>query len=57
MSNGQLILIADDDEDIVRFIEVNLRLEGFDVAISSDGSEVAATMFDGAEIAGIGDAP
>jgi diguanylate cyclase (GGDEF)-like protein len=34
---SQLVLIADDDEDIVRFIEVNLRLEGFEVAISVDG--------------------
>ena len=37
MTLGRLVLIADDDEDIVRFIEVNLRLEGFEVAISVDG--------------------
>jgi diguanylate cyclase (GGDEF)-like protein len=33
------ILIADDDEDIVRFIEVNLRLEGFDVVTAFDGEQ------------------
>ena len=26
---GDLVLIADDDRDIVRFVEVNLSLEGF----------------------------
>ncbi|MDQ3985145.1 MAG: response regulator [Actinomycetota bacterium] len=35
----ELILVADDDEDIVRFVEVNLRLEGFDVAPAADGAE------------------
>ena len=35
----ELILVADDDEDIVRFVEVNLRLEGFDVAPAVDGTE------------------
>ncbi len=33
------ILIADDDEDIVRFVEVNLRLEGFEVATAFDGEQ------------------
>ncbi len=33
----ELILVADDDEDIVRFVEVNLRLEGFEVHTVSDG--------------------
>ncbi len=27
-----LILVVDDDEDIARFVEVNLRLQGFEVA-------------------------
>jgi diguanylate cyclase (GGDEF)-like protein len=35
----QLVLVADDDEDIVRFVEINLRLEGFEVATASDGEE------------------
>ncbi len=33
----ELILVADDDEDIVRFVEVNLRLEGFEVLTANDG--------------------
>jgi diguanylate cyclase (GGDEF)-like protein len=36
---AELILIADDDEDIVRFVEVNLRLEGFRVATAADGRQ------------------
>jgi diguanylate cyclase (GGDEF)-like protein len=35
----EVILVADDDEDILRFVEVNLRLEGFDVATASDGEQ------------------
>jgi diguanylate cyclase (GGDEF)-like protein len=35
----ELVLVADDDEDIVRFVEINLRLEGFEVATASDGEE------------------
>lgn len=34
-----LVLIADDDRDIVRFVEVNLKLEGFRVATAHDGDE------------------
>ena len=33
----ELVLVADDDDDIVRFVEVNLRLEGFEVVTASDG--------------------
>ena len=35
----ELVLVADDDEDIVRFVEVNLRLEGFEVTTANDGRE------------------
>jgi diguanylate cyclase (GGDEF)-like protein len=35
----ELVLVADDDEDIVRFVEVNLRLEGFEVTTASDGND------------------
>ncbi len=35
----ELVLVADDDEDIVRFVEVNLRLEGFEVVTAGDGKE------------------
>ena len=38
MSAGrEIVLVADDDEDIVRFVEVNLRLEGFEVITAFDG--------------------
>jgi len=33
------VLIVDDDIDIARFIEVNLRLEGFDVLVAHDGQD------------------
>jgi diguanylate cyclase (GGDEF)-like protein len=38
-NGGELILVVDDDADIARFIEVNLRLQGFDVAVAGDGQE------------------
>jgi diguanylate cyclase (GGDEF)-like protein len=33
------VLVVDDDPDIARFIEVNLRTQGFDVHLASDGVE------------------
>ncbi|MEA2460964.1 MAG: hypothetical protein QOH90_1141 [Actinomycetota bacterium] len=39
----ELILVADDDEDIVRFVEVNLRLEGYEVVTVSDGEQALQT--------------
>ena len=39
MSVDDLVLIADDDRDIVRFVEVNLRLEGFGVITANDGED------------------
>ena len=33
------MLVADDDADIVRFVELNLRLEGFRVLTARDGQE------------------
>ena len=38
-STGNLVLIADDDVDIVRFVALNLRLEGFEVAVANDGRD------------------
>lgn len=47
MSDGkELILVADDDEDIVRFVEVNLRLEGFEVHTVSDGEQALEAAID-----------
>ena len=34
-----LIMVVDDDPDIARFVEVNLRLHGFDVVLAGDGEE------------------
>lgn len=42
----ELILVADDDEDIVRFVEVNLRLEGFEVATAHDGGQALQGAYD-----------
>ncbi|HKF00519.1 MAG TPA: response regulator [Actinomycetes bacterium] len=39
---SDLVLIADDDRDIVRFVEVNLKLEGFRVATAHDGDDALA---------------
>ena len=34
---AETILVVDDDPDIARFVEVNLRSAGYDVAVASDG--------------------
>jgi diguanylate cyclase (GGDEF)-like protein len=34
---GELLLVVDDDVDIARFVEVNLRLEGYSVILAHDG--------------------
>jgi DNA-binding response OmpR family regulator len=39
---GDLVLVADDDRDIVRFVEVNLKLEGFRVVTAHDGDDALA---------------
>ncbi len=36
------ILVVDDDPDIARFVEVNLRSAGYDVSVASDGEEALA---------------
>jgi DNA-binding response OmpR family regulator len=40
------VLVADDDADIVRFVEVNLRLEGFEVVTARDGQEALTKALD-----------
>ena len=42
----EMVLIADDDRDIVRFVEVNLRLEGFEVATAHDGLDALGKALD-----------
>lgn len=39
-----LVLVCDDDADVARFIELNLRLEGFDVVVAHDGLEALGSM-------------
>jgi DNA-binding response OmpR family regulator len=36
------VLVADDDTDILRFVEINLRLEGFQVVTAQDGPDALA---------------
>jgi DNA-binding response OmpR family regulator len=36
---SDVVLIADDDVDIVRFVALNLRLEGFEVVVANDGQD------------------
>jgi diguanylate cyclase (GGDEF)-like protein len=36
---AEMILVVDDDPDIARFVEVNLRSAGYDVNVASDGEE------------------
>jgi DNA-binding response OmpR family regulator len=35
---GERVLVVDDDPDIARFIEVNLRAHGFEVHLASTAS-------------------
>jgi DNA-binding response OmpR family regulator len=43
---GHLVLIADDDADIVRFVALNLRLEGFEVVVADNGQDALDTALD-----------
>ena len=36
---SETILVVDDDPDIARFVEVNLRSAGYDVSVAGDGEE------------------
>ncbi|HEY7175018.1 MAG TPA: response regulator, partial [Micromonosporaceae bacterium] len=38
-SAKDLVLVVDDDPDIVRFVQVNLEDEGFDVKVACGGEE------------------
>ena len=40
----ETILVVDDDPDIARFVEINMRLEGFDVRIARDGEEALSAI-------------
>ncbi len=36
---AETVLVADGDPDILRFVEVNLRLQGYEVSLAQDGEE------------------
>jgi two-component system cell cycle response regulator len=36
------VLVADDDADILRFMDINFRLEGFEVVTARDGPDALA---------------
>ena len=46
ITRRELVLVADDDQDIVRFVEVNLRLEGYEVATAGDGEQALQGAYD-----------
>ena len=46
MTAKDLILIADDDEDINAFVEANLRLEGYEIVKAADGEEALQIAYD-----------
>jgi DNA-binding response OmpR family regulator len=43
---SEVVLVADDDADIVRFVELNLRLEGFEVVVANDGQDALDKALD-----------
>lgn len=43
---NDLILIADDDDDIIRFVEANLQLEGYDTEVATDGEQALHIAYD-----------
>lgn len=43
---AELIIVVDDDVDIARFVEVNLRLQGYEVMLAHDGETALAMIND-----------
>lgn len=43
---GDTVLVADDDVDIARYVELNLSLEGFNVEVAHDGQSAIARALD-----------
>jgi diguanylate cyclase (GGDEF)-like protein len=43
---GETILVVDDDPDIARFVELNLRTHGFQTHVAADGLEALEKAFD-----------
>lgn len=42
---GETVLVVDNEPDILRFVEVNLRLEGFEVLLAVDGEQALEVAF------------
>jgi diguanylate cyclase (GGDEF)-like protein len=40
----ELLIVVDDDIDIARFVEVNLKLQGYDVIVAHDGARALALI-------------
>jgi diguanylate cyclase (GGDEF)-like protein len=43
---SESVLVVDDDPDVARFVEVNLRSAGYDVTVASDGEEAVERAID-----------
>ena len=41
---SETVLVVDDDPDVSRFVEVNLRSAGYDVSVASDGVEAVERL-------------
>lgn len=45
-AHKDLVLIADDDHEILSFVEANLQLEGYEIVIASDGEQALQLAYD-----------
>jgi diguanylate cyclase (GGDEF)-like protein len=43
---SETVLVVDDDPDVARFVEVNLRSAGYEVTVASDGEEAVERALD-----------
>ena len=43
---SETVLVVDDDPDVARFVEVNLRSAGYDVTVAADGEEAIERALD-----------
>lgn len=41
-----LVVVADDDDDIISFVEINLRMEDFDVVTATDGEQALQMAYE-----------
>src|SRR5215510_9762149 len=43
---AESVLVVDDDPDVARFVEVNLRSAGYEVTVASDGQQAVDAAVD-----------